>query len=194
MWGINIPSPIGDIVGNCLVIAGNLWSQCVDGESPVKDTQWNKEQESNYVIEEEQRDLDKIGNCDQSAQDNSPFTSPILWWPTAVRGKPSSAQATTTKIQWKDRGYQDTDVGQSDSVGINVNGQDLLLLERENLVGGTDVDLKVEGGAVKWLRQCLIQDWMEDQQAYFANNALSMHMQGHPTTYGSTGIQYRYYF
>jgi hypothetical protein len=41
------------------------------------------------------------------------------------------------------------DVGHSDSIGININGQDLLLMERENLVGGTNTDLKVEGGIVK---------------------------------------------
>jgi hypothetical protein len=50
----------------------------VNGESPIKDVMSPKEQESDYIIEEEQRDLYAIGACDIGAQRNSPLGSPQL--------------------------------------------------------------------------------------------------------------------
>ena len=97
--GMNVPSPIGDVVGNCFVTALDpLGAEFMDGESPMKHAISNAQQESNYVIEPQQKDLYAIGACDAAEQRRSPLTSPELGGGIAVDGRPTAVQATNSSI------------------------------------------------------------------------------------------------
>jgi hypothetical protein len=71
---MNIKSPVGDIVGNCLVVAGMLGPECTD-ESPVKETYGDKQQDSSAEIPPEYYDASRQGTCDARAQAAQPFVS-----------------------------------------------------------------------------------------------------------------------
>jgi hypothetical protein len=52
----------------------------------------------------------------------------------------------------------------------------LLSVDQEYLKGGNSFDLKIEGGSIKGLVECIIRTWTEKQIRYIANNALNMHI------------------
>lgn len=88
--GLRMPSPIGDVVGNCLVMATMLWPTCTEPrEDPKED-----EKETNYLLEEEHALLASMPTCDERAHQRSPFASSLLQWPVAVPGTSSSVQSS----------------------------------------------------------------------------------------------------
>lgn len=76
---MKIKAPVGDVVGNCLVIAGPLpGPQCVDPKDTQEQKVEEKEVEANPVILPQQNDLVKMGSCDAKAKTASPIVSPDL--------------------------------------------------------------------------------------------------------------------
>jgi len=72
--GKSIKSPVGDVAGNCLVMATTLGATCTEPrEDPKKDSK-----ETDYLLEENHAALASLGVCDEKQNLNSPFVSPDL--------------------------------------------------------------------------------------------------------------------
>lgn len=149
---VKLPELIRDVAWNCLVIAWSMpwWSCYWEGEDnnpalPTRITTENeKEGESTDILTQEHMDLYRTWVCDQRAQDASPIQSWVLGGPVFVPGKPKSVQMSQ-------------------------------MTQRSSYLKWWETfDLKIEGWSVKWLAQCILRKWTENQSRYFANNALNM--------------------
>lgn len=145
----SLPTPLGDVGGNCLVIAGNLGPQCT-GVGPTTTDPSPKKQstpsqtESTYTVLPQQYDLHQVGACDAKARAAQATYSPELGWQVALLDRPTAMQATVLQADY------------------------------DYLKGWRPFNLKIEGGDVKGLVQCIVRKRVENQTRYFANNALNM--------------------
>lgn len=97
----NIKSPVGDVVGNCLVMATTLWATCTE---PRKDPE-KTTKETDYILEENHARLAAMGTCEEKEHLNSPFISPELGGPVNIGGSPIALQsslvtAETSYLKW----------------------------------------------------------------------------------------------
>ena len=86
--GMNIKSPVGDIAGNCVVLATMLGPTC------------DQAADEDYVIEEEHADLAAIGACDVRENSISPIRSWLLDGPVVVVGEPTTIQSTLATSEY----------------------------------------------------------------------------------------------
>jgi hypothetical protein len=181
---VKLPTPIGDVWGNCLVIAGNIGPQCtsVDDDKPVSPKQaiTPKEAEPKMSLKPEQYAADKIWWCNEKEKKSSPFVSPTNGNKSMqIPGNVTENQSLNTQLRSNTR---DSDrlgwyVGEWSATPADIfwwHGGDTF--EVDYLKWWVWFQLKIEEGNVSGLVKCIFRKWKEKQIAYFANNALNMNI------------------
>ncbi len=163
-------TPFGTIMGNCIVVAGNIplpgcnsgWGEDSWYGSPSGD--------SDNSIEDRMNDLLNMGSCNQvpgaSWSHNYPSTALTMWW--------GSSYSSSSM-------YSDMPTGT-----VEVNGETAVKFETNahTINSEEDVDtllewwvpitLKILSGNSKWLVKCIVQKWWNRQLEFIISNFTSM--------------------
>jgi hypothetical protein len=175
---VKLPTPIGDVWGNCLVIAWNIGPQCtsVDDDRPVspKPKVTAKDVEAKSSLKPPQYAADKIWACNEKEKKSSPFVSPTNGnKPMQIPGEVTENQLLNTQLRSNSRSYA-WDMPASPEEIFWWHGWDAF--EVDYLKWWVWFQLKIEEGNVSGLVKCIFRKRKEKQIAYFANNALNMNI------------------
>lgn len=183
---LKLPTPLGDVAGNCIVIAGNIWGQCTaaDETQPPENLtpkiiSTHKDTEARTTLLPKQLDAYAIGSCDDKKNTSSPFVSPTNGnKPTNIQGNVTENQSLQAELRPDGRDGNRLDWYNDGGVTIEnmFGGHGGDTFEVDYLKWGVGFQLKVEEGKIGGLVSCIFRKWKEKQIAYFANNALNMHV------------------
>jgi hypothetical protein len=185
---VKLPTPLGDLAGNCIVIAGNIWSQCTaaDDSAPPENMtprtrSTNRDTEARTTLFPKQLDAYAIGSCDEKVSASSPFRSPTNGGRgTNVRGNVAENQSTKADLRPNTRDGNRLDGYTAGAEWVTIedvfgwHGGDTF--EVDYLKGGVGFKLQIEEGKIWGLISCIFRKRKEKQIAYFTNNALNMNI------------------
>jgi hypothetical protein len=167
VW-LQLPNPLRHIAGNCIVIAKKAWMGWWGAWGGG--WAWWQDQITNTA---------RAWNAQQQSCRN----------PLPTPGRPISPLWFTVYAWGQNRNITPGPSQGSSNIGpqagtylwvIDIDSEPYATqlwqqsVDKENLVGGKAITLKIEWGNVKWLIQCVMKKWMDNQIRYVINNLTNM--------------------
>ncbi|WP_213348475.1 FG-GAP repeat domain-containing protein [Candidatus Vampirococcus lugosii] len=162
--GMTIPPPMGVVSGNCVVTAISLPLSCDndEGNGGGQDPDGNP---SDAVVADWQFDMYKNGQCNEDFGHGDRKTSP------------ASIGSTKNNIPGDLSGEYLGGLINFETKPNNVNLSsmaDNIGLDTTEIKGKGGFTLKIEGGSVRGIIQCIIEKWIDKQIRYIINNLTQM--------------------